>query len=46
MTVFAILDSIKEKSIVEVDRYGVYDPAYRAAGEHHRQHEENRPFMQ
>lgn len=33
MTVFAVLDSIKEKRIVELDRYDDYHPAYQAAGE-------------
>ena len=33
MTVFAMLDSIKEKRIMEVDRYDDYQPHYRAEGE-------------
>lgn len=34
------------KRIVGVDRYGECQPDYRAAGEHHETHEENRPHMQ
>ncbi|MFZ5643425.1 MAG: Gfo/Idh/MocA family protein [Bacillota bacterium] len=42
MTVFAILDSIREGRIVEVDRYDDFDPAY-AGGE---QQYDNRQWIQ
>ena len=46
--VFYYLDvsNFLHKRIVGVDRYGEYQPAYRAAGEHHETHEENRPIIQ